>query len=199
MPGTTTVYHIQKGKLVNVAEPGSFGRGDCYLVDGGLTVYMWIGPKSTADEQFLAAAEAVFRDTARKGQAQLVRIEGGNEPPAFKALFKNFQLTDDDTASILRKVQLQKHEYKLWRISSVKGQTYYTELPWKRDSLKTEDVFILDTWDNIYVWRGKKASAREKFDATIIARKYDAERVGAQKIILVEEGEEPESLKKLLR
>jgi hypothetical protein len=194
-----TVYHIQQGKLVKVPDPGKFGQGDCYLVDGGLTVYMWIGPKSTADEQFLAAAEAVFRDTARKGQAQLVRIDGGDEPPAFKALFKNFQLTDEDTAGILRKVQLQKHEYKMWRVSNVKGQTFFTEVPWARDSLKSEYVFLLDTWDNIYIWRGKKASAREKFDATIIARKYDAERVGAQRIILVDEGEEPDSIKKLLR
>ena len=46
------------------------------------------------------------------------------------------------------------------------------------------------------VWRGKQASAREKFDATLIARKYDAERVGVQEIELVEEGDESEEFLK---
>lgn len=192
------VYHIQKGRLVKVPEPGTFGRGDCYLIDAGATIYQWIGPKSTADEQFLSAAESVFRDTERKGQAKLTRVEGGNEPPAFKALFKKFQVTDQDTEGILRKVQLQKKEYKLWRVSHAKGQTFFAEVPLKRDSLKSEDVFILDTWDDIYVWRGNKASAKEKFDATIIARKYDAERVGHQDIELIDEGDEPQSFKKAL-
>jgi hypothetical protein len=192
------VFHVQKGKLVKVPEPGTFGRGDCYLIDAGATLYAWIGPKSTVDEQFMTAAESVFKDTERKGQAKLTRIEGGKEPPAFKALFKKFQITDQDTEGILKKVQLQKHEYKLWRVSNVKGQTFFTEVPLKRASLSTDDVFILDTWDDIYVWRGSKASAREKLDGTIIARGYDAERVGHQDIEIIDEGDEPASFKKAL-
>ena len=65
-----------------------------------------------------------------------------------------------------------------------------------KDSLKTDDVFILDTWDDIFVWRGKGASSREKFDGTKLARRYDAERAGVQEIELIEEGEEPEEFLK---
>ena len=65
-----------------------------------------------------------------------------------------------------------------------------------KDELKTDDVFILDTWDDIFVWRGKNATAREKFDGTILARQYDAERVGVQEIELIEEGDEPEEFLK---
>ena len=111
------VFHIQKGRLVKMPDPGTFGRGDCYLVDDGVKIYLWIGPNSSADEKFLTAASAVIKDTARKGHADIDRIEGGNEPPEFKALFDDFKLTDDDTAGILKKVQLEKHEYKLWRVS----------------------------------------------------------------------------------
>jgi len=50
----------------------------------------------------------------------------------------------------------------------------------------------VDTWDDIFVWRGKDASAREKFDGTMLARRYDAERVGVQEIELIEDGSEPE-------
>jgi hypothetical protein len=194
----TEVYHIQKGKLVKVPNPGTFGRGDCYLVDAGPKIYLWIGPKSTVDEKFLTAAEAVMRDTSRKGQARIERIEGGSETPEFKTLFPKFQLTDEDTESILRKVQLQKHEFKLWRLSGDVGDSFYMEVPRKKESLDSEDVFILDVWNKVYVWRGKKASSRERFDATIIARSYDAERVGVQNIVVIDEEEETEEFRRAL-
>ncbi|NWF95314.1 MAG: hypothetical protein HXY34_04155 [Candidatus Thorarchaeota archaeon] len=192
------VYHIQKGKLVRVPNPGEFGRGDCYLVDAGPKIYLWIGPKSSVDEKFLTAAEAVMRDTARQGHAQIERVEGGHEPQSFKALFPTFKLTDQDTESFLRKVQLEKHEHKLWRLSGDVGDSFYMEVPKKKESLDSEDVFVLDTWNKIYVWRGKKASARERMDATLIARRYDAERAGVQNVILVEEGEEPDEFRRAL-
>ena len=192
------VYHIQKGKLVRVPDPGAFGRGDCYLVDTGPKIYLWIGPKSSVDEKFLTAAEAVMKDTARKGHADIDRIDGGEEPASFKALFPNFRLTDEDTAGILRKVQLEKHEYKLWRLSGDVGDSFYVEVPKKKESLDSEDVFILDLWNKIYVWRGKKATARERFDATIVARSYDAERVGVQDVEVIDEGEETDEFRRAL-
>ncbi len=191
-----TVYHVQKGRLVRMPDPGAFGRGDCYLVDSGMKIYLWIGPKSSADEKFLTAASAVMRDTAREGKADIDRIEGGNEPEEFKALFDDFQLTDEDTEGLLKKVHLETHEYKLWRVHREGDETYFAEVPVNKDSLKTDDVFLLDTWDDIFVWRGKGASSREKFDGTILARRYDAERAGIQEIELIEEGDEPEEFLK---
>ena len=192
----TTVYHIQKGKLVIVPNPGDFGRGDCYLIDAGPKIYLWIGPNSTVDEKFLTAASAVMKDTARKGYADIDRIEGGDEPESFKALFDEFRLTDEDTESILKRVELEKKEYKLWRVHHEGDETFFAEVPFSKSSLNSEDVFILDTWEDIFVWRGKEASAREKFDGTMLARGYDAERVGVQDIELIEEGEEPEEFLK---
>jgi hypothetical protein len=189
-------YHIQKGRLIKMPNPGTFGRGDCYLVDAGPKIYLWIGPKSTVDERFLTAAIAVMRDTEREGKADIDRIEGGDEPPEFKALFDDFKLTDEDTEGILRKVHLETHEYKLWKVHHVGSETFFAEVPLSRNSLKSDDVFLLDTWDDIWVWRGKSASAREKFDGNILARRYDAERVGVQEIEIIEEGEEPEKFLK---
>ncbi len=190
------VYHIQKGRLVRMPDPGAFGRGDCYLVDAGFKIYLWIGPKSTVDEKFLTAASAVMRDTEREGKADIDRIEGGHEPAEFRALFDDFRLTDEDTEGILKKVHLETHEYKLWKVHRTEDETFFAEVPLSRNSLKSDDVFILDTWDDIFIWRGKEASAREKFDANILARRYDAERVGVQDIEIIEEGEEPEQFLK---
>ncbi|UCE11339.1 MAG: hypothetical protein JSW61_05240 [Candidatus Thorarchaeota archaeon] len=193
-----TVFHIQKGNLVRMVDPGAFGRGDCYLVDAGMKLYIWIGPNSSVDEKFLAAAEAVFRDTALKGDADIDHIDGGDEPEEFKALFDDFKLTDEDTEGILKKVQLEKREHKLWRVHHEGDDTFFAEVPMARESLRSDDVFILDTFDDIFVWRGAEASAREKFDATMIARRYDAERVGVQEIELIEEGSEPQDFLDLL-
>ncbi len=186
-----TVFHVMKGRLTRMSDPGAFGRGDCYLVDAGPKIYLWIGPNSTADEKFLTAASAVFKDTERKGHADIDRIEGGNEPQEFKALFDDFQLTDEDTEGILRRVQIEKHEYKLWRVHHEGDETFFAEVPVARDSLRSDDVYLLDTWEDIFVWRGRDATAREKFDGTMLARRYDAERVGVQEIELIEDGDEP--------
>ncbi|MFX1483173.1 MAG: hypothetical protein ACFFCP_08290 [Promethearchaeota archaeon] len=191
-----TVYHIQKGRLVKMRDPGAFGRGDCYLVDAGMKIYLWIGPNSSVDEKFLTAASAVMKDTSREGKADIDRIEGGNEPAEFKVLFDDFTLTDEDTEGILRKVQMETHEHKLWRVHRESDDTLFVEVDLSRDSLKSDDVFLLDAWDSIFVWRGKNATAREKFDGTILARRYDAERVGVQEIELIEEGQEPQEFLK---
>lgn len=186
------VYHIQKGRLVKMKDPGKFGRGDCYLVDAGMKIYLWIGPNSSVDEKFLTAASAVMRDTEREGKADIDRIEGGNESDDFKALFDDFSLTDEDTEGILKKVRLETREHKLWRVHREGDETFFAEVALSKNSLKSDDVFLLDTFDDIWVWRGKDATAREKFDGTILARRYDAERVGVQEIEIVEEGEEPD-------
>ena len=133
-----------------------------------------------------------MRDTARKGHADIDHIDRGEEPETFKSLFPDFEITDQDTEGILREVHLEKHDYRLWRVHREDDETYYAEVPLSRESLKSDDVFILDTWDDIYIWRGRGATAREKFDATIIARGYDAERVGVQDVELIEEGLETE-------
>lgn len=185
------VYHIQKGRLVKMRDPGAFGTGDCYLVDAGMKIYLWIGPNSTVDEKFLTAASAVMRDTSREGKADIDRIEGGNEPEAFKALFDDFRLTNEDTAGILKKVQMETHEHKLWRVHREGDETFFAEVKLRKDSLKSDDVFLLDAWDDIWIWRGKDASSREKFDGTMLGRRYDAERVGVQELELIEEGQEP--------
>ncbi|MFX1491701.1 MAG: hypothetical protein ACFFBU_05525, partial [Promethearchaeota archaeon] len=78
----------------------------------------------------------------------------------------------------------------LFRLNIVGGVHLFIEVPRDRNSLKSDDVFILDTFDKIYIWRGSSSSGREKFHAMLIARRYDYERAGAQNIILIEDGEE---------
>lgn len=186
-------YHIQRGRVLRVPAnmANDFGDGDCYLVDTGSIIYLWCGSKATVDERFIGAVTSVWRDQAREGAARLVTVEARNEPPAFLDLFSGkLNITDQDTEGILKKVMLEKHEYKLFRLNIVGGVHLFVEVPKSQENLKSDDVYILDTFDKIYIWRGNASTGREKFHAMLIARRYDYERAGAQDIILIEEGEE---------
>ena len=195
-------YHIQKGRIVRVPENmlNDFGDGDCYLVDTGLIIYLWCGNKASVDERFIGAVTSVWRDQAREGVARLITVEAGKEPRDFLTLFDGrINVTDMDTEGILKKVVLKQHEFKLFRLNIVGGVHLFVEVPLSQESLKSDDVYILDTFENIYIWRGSSSTGREKFHAMLIARRYDYERAGAQDIILVEEGSETKEFLKALK
>ena len=194
-------YHIQRGRVVRVPEnmDKDFGDGDCYLIDSGSIIYLWCGSTATVDERFIGAVTSVWRDQEREGVARLVTVEAKSEPPAFLEIFDGkINITDQDTESILKKVVLEQHEFKLFRLNIVGGVHLFVEVPRSKSSLKSDDVFILDTFDKIYIWRGSSSTGREKFHAMLIARRYDYERAGAQNIILIEDGEETKEFLKAI-
>ncbi|MFX0168173.1 MAG: hypothetical protein ACFE89_02345 [Candidatus Hodarchaeota archaeon] len=194
-------YHVQKGQLVRVPENyyKEFGTGDVYLVDTGSIIYLWIGKKSTVDEKFIGAVISVWKDQNRRGAAKLVTVNEGDEPKTFLDLFKGkIKVTLQDTEGILKRVALKQREFKLFRIHIEKNLNLFYEVPRKRTSLTSDDVYILDTYNKIYIWRGKESTAFERWEGAKIAERYDAERAGYQETILVEEGEEPEDFLKSL-
>jgi len=55
--------------------------------------------------------------------------------------------------------------YALYHISDASGSvvtTEITERPLRRDHLSTNDSYILELFDQVYVWIGRRASQREK-------------------------------------
>ena len=96
----------------------------------------------------------------------------------------------------------QVHEPVLYRISSEEFETLddiqFIQVPRKRSSLESEDVFLLDNYDIVYIWQGSNASVREKVVGGRVARKFDHERVGYQRELFVEEGDEPDEFTKLI-
>jgi len=197
-----SVYHVQKGRLVKVPKElwGEFGRGDCYLIDRGDIIYLWCGENATTDELFIGAITSVWRDKERRGEAKLVTVEQGKEPKEFLDLFGGqVKVTDQDTEGILQRVFLKRREFKLFRVHVEGDINLFLEVPRQRSSLTSDDVYLLDTFNKIYLWHGKKASSWEKHTAMAIAQRYDAERAGAQKIIVVDEGREPKDFLEALQ
>ncbi len=113
------------------------------------------------------------------------------------------RIVDADLAkSILKKLEKETHPNVMYRVSSEEYDTLediqFIQVPLSKKSLDSEDVFLIDTYDKVYIWQGKNCSVREKVVGGRLARKFDVERVGAQEEIFVEEGNEPDELKELL-
>jgi len=68
--------------------------------------------------------------------------------------------------------------------------------PYQRTTLMkaSNDVFVLDDRENkkIWIWIGKKASTRQKFNAARLAEKLDKEAGGLPTITTIVEAEEPQ-------
>ena len=80
---------------------------------------------------------------------------------------------------------------KMMKLSDEGGKLEMTEVPYGKDQLKSDDTFLIDRGDNIYVWVGKGASNDEKRFGFIFAKKYqDVEkRTKNLPIITLEEGQ----------
>lgn len=194
-------YLVQKGQLVRVPKEhfNEFGTGDVYLIDTGPIIYLWVGKKSSLDERFIGAITSVWKDQDRKGAAKLVTVSEGDEPQNFLELFKGkITVTEQDTEGILKRVALKQHEFKLFRIHTEDDLNLFYEVNRTKESLTTDDVFLLDAFSKIYIWRGRESTTIERWEGRHIAKGYDAERTGYQDIILVEEDEEPEDFFKAL-
>ncbi|MFW9830827.1 MAG: hypothetical protein ACFFD8_03550 [Candidatus Thorarchaeota archaeon] len=202
MDQTFIKYHVQKGQLVRVpiSRINEFGTGDVYLIDTGFIIYIWLGKKSSPDEKFIGAITSVWKDQDRKGAAKLVSVSEGDEPEEFLKLFKgNIIITEQDTEGILKRVSLKQHEFKLFRVHIEDGVKLFYEVERSKDSLVSDDVFLLDTFKKIFIWRGQEATAFERWEGMRIAEGYDAERTGQQEIIVIEENEEPKEFWQFLK
>ena len=206
--GEVNIYMIEKGELKKIEKP-VFTTGDSYLVDVGTHIWTWIGKNASVDEKFSAAHLATVLDVSRRGTPKITTVDQGSEPIEFKILLNEFsgglKIVDKNIAeTLLKHVEKEVYEPVLYRISSEDFETIndivYIQVPCTKDSLDSEDVFLLDdrTNDKTYIWIGSQANVKEKVVAGQIARKFEAERAGVQDEVFMDEGEEPVEFKKIL-
>jgi ribosomal protein S27AE len=202
--GQANIYLIEKGELKKIDQP-VFTTGDSYIVDAGSKIWIWIGEHASVDEKFSAAHLSTVIDVSRRGEPKVISVEQGTEPHELRTLLGGLKVVDKNVAeTLLKKVEKEIYEPVLYRISSEEFETIndiiYKQVPCTKDSLDSEDVFLLDdrTNDKTYIWIGSKSNVKEKVIAGQIARKFEVERAGVQEEIFIEEGEEPEEFKNIL-
>ena len=192
------VYRAKKGELIEVTgeEVGVFANGDAYLVDAGMNIYIWLGEKCSVDEKFLSARSASILDAERAGKAKITTFHQGEESQEFLDNFGGkIELIAEDTPTLFKPVEVEEYAAKMYHVRREPGTTMdKTEVKLldtpSKSVLHSNDVYIVDGWEEIYVWQGKSANVAEKVTASRVARSISGRR-GRGRVVVVTEGDEP--------
>jgi hypothetical protein len=206
------LYLIDQGTLQEIKK-NIFSSGDVYIVDADTIIYIWIGNKCSVDEKTSGAAQARTLDQQRGGAAKIITVDQGQESKEFmseisslgamKIVEKNYaktllkDVTTGDFAGF--------HEWKnvMYRVSSEEFEDInamkMSQVPFKKESLESEDCFIADLGNKVYIWQGKSCSVKERVKAGQWARAIDADRAGLQQETIFEEGDDADFITALGR
>ncbi len=200
------IYIVDKGELKEVKKKNIFSSGDAYIVDDEKTIYIWLGKYCSVDEKGFAAIKARELDEKRSGAAKIITLDQGLEIKEFLQLVGGMKIVEKNLArTMLVDVNTgdwsgaAEHVTALYRVSSEEfadiNAMKFLQVPFKKESLDSEDCFIADLGEKIYVWQGAKCSVKEKVKAGQWARKFDEERAGLQNEVIFEEGDDSEFMK----
>ena len=185
------VYRIVEGELQTIKEPYKFFKGDVYIIETEEILWVWLGSRSFVDEKFTGAWATRFLQGDKK-DLRIKTILEGEEPDNFKKLLK-FELTVGDAPSILKKIEKRfEKDYKLLRIKQDdKGEIITKEIPIDYRDFKSDDAFVLDAMNEIFVWIGKDSQVREKYEAGRLTRALKLERKRKPLVYVIDQEEEP--------
>ncbi|KAL1131315.1 hypothetical protein AAG570_010933, partial [Ranatra chinensis] len=202
--GKVDIFRVENFDLVEVPESthGMFFGGDSYVIrytytSGGqenYIIYFWLGNKSTLDERGTAAIMALKLDRDLGGKAIQIRITQGQEPAHFLRIFKGKMVVlMGGKASGFR--NLKDHDTydldgtRLFQVMGTRADNVRAvQVEENASSLNTNDVFILETPNNCYLWIGQGSNQEEK----VFAENIKGMVCGESEIIPLVEGEEPQ-------
>ena len=166
-------------------EANSLNEGDCFVLDLGMKLYYWAGAEANNHEKYKAMEIAVaIKNHDRHNKAKLYhpREEQGVAEEEFWAALggkpaKINPPVPDEAPCTASEAELMK--YSLFHISDASGsmqQTEVTDRPLTRAHLNDNDTYILELYDQVYVWQGKGSSAKEKMMGIKLAKDFIADK-----------------------
>ncbi|KAA3457125.1 villin-2 [Gossypium australe] len=141
-----TSVHNNKTLQVD-AVATSLNSTDCFLLQSGSSMFTWHGNQSTYEQQQLVARVAEFL----KPGVALKHAKEGKESSAFWFALGGKLSYTSKTAS----TEIVEEVYNF-----------------SQDDLLTEDILILDTHAEVFVWVGQCVDPKEKQNAFEIGQKY---------------------------
>jgi len=172
------LLHIKGRKNVRIVQVpmacASLNSGDVFLLDAGLTLYQWNGSKASGAEKIKAAALVRAIDDEREGKPQVVVVEeNDNNADFWKLLGGHGPIASADSAGL--DDETAGFEKKLYQLSDASGNLNFKLVgsgKLNKSLLNSNDVFVLDTGAEIFVWVGNGSSKREKDSAMKYAQEY---------------------------
>eukprot|EP01138_Halocafeteria_seosinensis_P007299 gb/GECG01007463.1/.p1 GENE.gb/GECG01007463.1/~~gb/GECG01007463.1/.p1 ORF type:complete len:862 (+),score=169.72 gb/GECG01007463.1/:1-2586(+) len=147
----------------------SLDKGDVFILDKGLKLFLWMGPSANKSEKAKAVQvlQRIYNSRGSRPEQIVVNDEPNNEE-----FWSTLGGSPDDVpeATSDEDVEGKMGELKLYRVSDASGELQVEEVPkpdgrLTKDMLDSGDVFLLDTQADIYVWIGKDANENEKKNA----------------------------------
>ncbi|KAK4272520.1 hypothetical protein QN277_021066 [Acacia crassicarpa] len=156
---------IHNNKAVQVDAVGtSLNSTECFLLQSGSSVFTWHGSQCSFEQQQLAAKIAEFL----KPGAVTKHAKEGTESSAFW-----FALGGKQSFTSKKATNETVRDPHLFTFLLSKGKFQAEEVyNFSQDDLLTEDILILDTHAEVFVWVGQSVDSKEKQNAFDIGQKY---------------------------
>ncbi|XP_038820144.1 gelsolin-like [Salvelinus namaycush] len=189
--GSTRLFHIRQSstratRAVEVEPSASFlNTNDVFVLKSPTAMFVWRGVGASEEE--MAAAKHVVGFLGGSGS----NVSEGKEPAGFWSALggkKEYQTS--------KSLQNMVKPPRLFGCSNKTGCLSVEEVPgdFQQTDLATDDVMLLDTWDQIFLWIGNDANAEERTGAPKIAKDYvDSDPSGRRglSITTIKQGAEP--------
>ncbi|XP_063947000.1 villin-3 [Daucus carota subsp. sativus] len=148
-----TAVHQKKAVQVD-AVATSMNTNHCFILQSGSTMTIWKGSKSTPEQQQLAIKVASF---LKPGADKKNSKEGTEHSSFWSALGGRKSYTSEKESSDFTR------DPHLFTFSIDEGKLEVREVyNFSQDDLLTEDVMILDSHAEVFVWVGQRADSKEK-------------------------------------
>ncbi|KAM9333828.1 advillin [Pholidichthys leucotaenia] len=171
-----------------IARAASLNTNDVFLLKTNHVIYLWYGKGCNGDERMMGRAIA---DVLSKQDKQVV-MEGQEPAEFWVALGGKAPYASD------RSLQVDEppHSPRLFECSNQTGWFRMTEVDdFTQYDLDEDDVMLLDTWEEIFLWVGNSANQAETKEAWNSAREYlrthPANRDSDMPICFIKQGYEP--------
>ncbi|XP_053229907.1 gelsolin isoform X1 [Podarcis raffonei] len=194
-PASTRLFQVRSStsgttRAVEVdAAAKELNSNDAFVLKTPSAAYLWVG-KGASEAEKSGAGELL-----KVLGARATEVAEGGEPAGFwealggRAAYR--------TSPRLKDKKMDVHPPRLFACTNKSGRFTIEEVPGEltQEDLATDDVMLLDTWDQVFVWVGKDANEVEKTEAQTSARRYietdPANRDRRTPITLIRQGFEP--------
>uniref|UniRef100_A0A665TSJ0 Advillin n=1 Tax=Echeneis naucrates TaxID=173247 RepID=A0A665TSJ0_ECHNA len=167
----------------------SLNSNDVFILKSQSGIYLWYGKGSSGDERAMAKEVSSVigpnepQEIVAEGQesTEFWELLGGKAPYA--------------NGKRLQQMVLD-HQPRLFECSNKTGRFIVTEVTqFTQEDLSEDDVMLLDTWDQVFLWIGKEANNVERKEAVVTSKEYLSTHPGDRDpdtpIIMVKQGFEP--------
>jgi len=165
-----SLYHVKGTNQLNTRavqvpeKASSLNSGDVFVLETPKVQYLWFGKGSNKDEQANATSIAKLL----QGNRSVKTIEEGHETEDFWK-----PLGGKGAYANAPELQESPRDARLFQCSNATGAFRVEEIfGYSQDDLVNDDVMILDTFNEVFVWVGSKSNEIERKGALQTALDY---------------------------